>query len=329
MRAVCLMFLSVLCFACGGQDGCREVPETDFTQTSISLERLESELFSLKSRDEVASYLNRNKGMSIGLLHANEYPSIDVLAGRLYKLISDSSISELVKESIDAFDEGKFIAEYSECLNRFKGYVPNASIPKVQTAVTGLYNDLYITDSLIVVGLDFFIGPKGKYMPKDIPEYILRRYTHDHLVPTLGNFIIGGYSRNGKENTLLSEMIDYGKIYYTLSMTLPCVNDELIIGFKPDEMVDVKQHQEIIWASLLENEVLYETEEFMKTKFLGERPNVYEIGDNCPGRIGAWVGWEIVRSYMEKWPDTSIAELLEMDNHHELFAKSGYKPKNN
>ena len=63
----------------------------------------------------------------------------------------------------------------------------------------------------------------------------------------------------------------------------------------------------------------------MKQKFLAERPNVYEIGDKCPGRIGAWVGWQIVNEYMEK-SNVSVQQLMEQTDHNEIFGKSGYKP---
>ena len=62
-----------------------------------------------------------------------------------------------------------------------------------------------------------------------------------------------------------------------------------------------------------------------KDKFLGERPNTYEISAVCPGRIGAWVGWEIVRKYAEDNPDLSLEEVMDMENANQLFNDSNYK----
>ena len=44
-----------------------------------------------------------------------------------------------------------------------------------------------------------------------------------------------------------------------------------------------------------------------------------------PGKIGVWIGWQIVRSYM-KHNDVSLQELLKIDE-SDLFNKSKYKPK--
>ena len=66
---------------------------------------------------------------------------------------------------------------------------------------------------------------------------------------------------------------------------------------------------------------------FVKRKFIGERPNVHEISRDCPGRIGVWIGWQIVESYMEN-NNVSIQELLKSTDNDTLFRLSKYKPQN-
>jgi hypothetical protein len=88
-------------------------------------------------------------------------------------------------------------------------------------------------------------------------------------------------------------MIDYGKIYYLLGSIMPCTPDDLILGFTPKEIRDVYAYQELIWSRIIEEEWLYVTDEFTKKKMLGERPKTIELGDDCPGRVGAWIGWPI------------------------------------
>ncbi len=183
-----------------------------------------------------------------------------------------------------------------------------------------------MSDSLIVLGLDHFIGEGATYAPKDIPNYILQRYDRAHLPAIVMQFISGHYVKAGDKNTLLSDMIDFGKTYYLTSRLMPCKADSLIIGYTPQNMKDIHANQEIIWANFVENELLYTTDHIQKRKFLSERPNVYEIGEKCPGRIGAWVGWEIVENYMEK-NDVTIKELMEDTDHHKIFELSGYKPE--
>ena len=99
-----------------------------------------------------------------------------------------------------------------------------------------------------------------------------------------------------------------------------------MIGYTDEEWGDVFENEDIIWANFIQNEWLYETNHIIKQKFLGERPNVYEIGEKCPGRVGAWLGWRIVNAYMKN-ANVSVQQLMAEQDHHKIFAQSNYKPK--
>ena len=129
------------------------------------------------------------------------------------------------------------------------------------------------------------------------------------------------------DQSLLAEMIFYGKSYFLTKSTLPCTPDSLIIGYTAQEIEDINKNEHIIWANFLENDLLYETSHFMKNKFIGERPKTFEISQQCPGRIGIWVGWQIVKSYMENNPQVELQELMENTDAQEIFSQSKYKPR--
>ena len=176
-----------------------------------------------------------------------------------------------------------------------------------------------------MIGMDFFVGEGATYKPLDIPNYILRRYNSEHLPAIIMKFISSQYVKPGKGESMLAEMIDFGKTYYLLDKIMPCTPQRVLIGYTEQEWEESFEFESIIWANFVENEILYETNHLIKQKFLAERPNVYEIGDRCPGRIGAWLGWQIVNAYMEK-SDISIQELLNETDHNKIFTQSGYKP---
>ena len=53
-----------------------------------------------------------------------------------------------------------------------------------------------------------------------------------------------------------------------------------------------------------------------------------EIDNESPGRIGQWMGWQIVRSFMENNPKVTVQQLIKMDA-NSIFEQSKYKPKKN
>ena len=66
----------------------------------------------------------------------------------------------------------------------------------------------------------------------------------------------------------------------------------------------------------------------MNKRFLEDAPfSKFYISEdkNSPGRIGQWIGMQIVRSFMAN-NDVSLSDLL-IKNEEEIFKKSKYKPR--
>ena len=59
---------------------------------------------------------------------------------------------------------------------------------------------------------------------------------------------------------------------------------------------------------------------------MDERPNVFEIGNKCPGRIGAWLGWEIVNEYSKNNGAMSLQEIMANPDAQEILNKAKYNP---
>jgi hypothetical protein len=187
---------------------------------------------------------------------------------------------------------------------------------------------MYVSDSLIVIGLDYYLGENATYRPLNIPGYILKRYRKENIVPNSLLLLSEKYNKiDVRDKTLLAEMIFFGKAFYFSKQMLPCVADSIFLGYTPKEMRDIFYSQEIIWANFIENEALFDTNHLIKDKFIAERPKTFEIGQNCPGRIGRWIGWEIVKSYMENNSDIPLPDLMKISSSRTVFERSGFKPR--
>ncbi len=84
-----------------------------------------------------------------------------------------------------------------------------------------------------------------------------------------------------------------------------------------------------MWRHFIENEMLYSEDPKLNIRFIAPAPfsKFYlEIDNDSPGRVGAWIGWQIVRSYMKNNNNVTLPELLKT-NAKEIFEKSKYKPK--
>src|SRR6185369_15207201 len=99
--------------------------------------------------------------------------------------------------------------QFDEAFSNVKYYYPDFTPPKIQTVVSGLETDMLVTDSLIIVGLDFYLGRGAKYRPK-MYEYLLRKYDPNDIVPCamLIYGIEGRFNKNQpNDKTVLADMV--------------------------------------------------------------------------------------------------------------------------
>lgn len=313
----------------GGNNSCDQLPDNPQVK-SMKIIRLDEQLLQSASLEEVKELLRSNSAFTRYFLDSDQYPDLEILAKKLYGISNDPSIDTLFQETEEVFGNlGSLDGELSSAYSWLKHYYPNAQIPKVQIALTGLYNDVFVSDSLLIIGLDYFIGKEASYRPINTPEYILKRYEKESILPLIFSFVSSDFMAiDQKDNTLLADMVNYGRSYYFTKKMLPCTSDGWIVGYDEAEMSIVFSNQEAIWGHFIDRQLFYETSHFIKNKYTGERPNVFEIGDQCPGRIARWLGWQIVKAYMEKNPEVTLSQLMVETDVQKILNLSKFKAKN-
>ena len=311
------LFCSFLLVSCGKHD-------------NLAIQRLDQQLFVAKSSDNVRSILNRNSAVSQLYFNANGAGNDTALVRDLTNRIGNPDLSQLYRQVQAEFsDLNDLNSQLSEAFATIKKDFPTFHTPKVATVVTGFLGpDLVITDSLIVIGLDYFVGPKATFRPRgaQYPRYILRRYQKEYIVPAIVFAISDKYNAtNRADQTMLADMVYYGKGYVFTKTMLPDVPDSLIVGYSDTQLTETFNAQDIIWAHFIDNQLIYQTNPAIKGRYLNERPFTAEIGQRCPGAIGRWVGWRIVGRYHDEHDNVGIADLMRNTDVRQIFEQSGYK----
>lgn len=318
--AICLGLLS--CSEQGGQ-----TPDTnELPAISLHVVSLNTELFACQTPQEVALFLEKHPTLArVFFTDLAQLPPSEQ-AAQLFRLIQNPEL-RLFRQEIDSLFEAEALANQLEAaFRRVAYYYPDFAPPKVQTLVTGfLGNDLYVSDSLVIIGLDYFGGAEARYRP-DLFDYQLRRYVPQNVVPSVLFLLSESYNAlDPSDRTLLADMVFFGKAYEFVKHTAPNTPDSLLLGFTGADINRTYQSQADLWAFFVSNRLLYETSELKKQKYVGERPLTPEIGPKVPGGIGRWMGWRIVSYYMAQQPDRSLPQLMEQTNAPRLLQESGYK----
>lgn len=324
---VLLPVLTGLLISCNRQQACREVPAA--APVSLAWESLGAQLAGLQTRREVAAFFGTHPDLRDLFFGRAQYASDSLFIDQMYHRFSNPHIDTLWMETRARFGEELALRrEMEEAFGRLKAHFPEMPLPKVKTVISGLENDLLVSDTLLVIGLDFFLGEGARFRP-NLYQYMQNRYRPAFVVPSV-MLLYGIDSRiNGtrlQDRTVLADMISYGKAYYFARQLLPCVPDSVLFGYTPREMAGSLRFEDLIWKRLLEDDVLFSTSHLVKQKYLHERPKTTEVGPECPGRIGTWVGLRIVEKYMQQRPATPLRELMALPDPGLLFRTSGYRP---
>jgi gliding motility-associated lipoprotein GldB len=310
------------------QDKCELDPAVANVKAPVELERLEKPFFQIKSTTDAKRFLAEHPLFANQFLQRRQFPTDEVLAGTLTRLATNAGLQQMGRQTDSTFqDSEKLKGELQRMFQHIRYNFADFPIPPVKTFVTGLSQDMFVNDSLMVLGLDFFVGPNAKYRP-NVPDYILRRYRPEYVLPTAALAISSKYNKKELTNqTMLADMIQFGKSLYFAERVLPCTPDSLLIGYTNKELAGINFNEGKIWAHFLEKKLIYNTAPFTIQKYVGERPNIPEIDKTCPGRVGAWVGWQIVRKYMSTHPNVTLAQLMADKNPQHILTDSRYRPK--
>ncbi len=304
--------------------------ERQKVKLSAPIIRLDSLLFASKNEAEVFKLLENNKIISESYFEtpSQNFPE---LAKKLFEFIQNPTLGQFYNETINN-TTGIKINYLQNAINQafsnIKVTYPNFKAPKVYTFFTGFAGkDIQVTDSAIVIGLEYFAGKNAKYRPQ-VYDYQLKKYQKEYIVPSILNQLaIKKAKIDPLDKSLLADMLFYGKCYQFTKMMIPNVADSLIIGYSQKELDATEVSQEMVWAHMVDQKLLYETSPFKKAKYLEERPNTQEISPDCPGMIGRWLGWKIVKKYLENNSEQSLISLLQNPKAQDIFEKSKYKGK--
>lgn len=219
--------------------------------------------------------------------------------------------------------------QLTSLFKHIKYYNPPFKTPKVITMLTNIAYDnrVVYADSLLIISLDVYLGKEHPFYA-DYPKYIKENNTKNHLIVDVANQIIAHQVPLNSDRRFVAKMISEGKKMYLLDRYLPEVSEKEKMGFEVEKLTWIHANEEQIWTYFMDKQLLFSTDTNLNKRFLEPAPfsKFYMEHDNLsPGRVGVWMGWQIVQSYMQH-NSVSLQELLNV-NATDLLKKSNYKPR--
>ena len=213
-------------------------------------------------------------------------------------------------------------------LYNFKNLFSEYPTPNIITMFSGFNYGVIVEDSLIAIGLDFYLGKNSSFYQRlGDPEYLRFQKQARFITPNiLEAWYDSFFSFTNKRTNFLSELIYKGKIMYLISNTLENFYLQDQLRFSKTDLEWCEKNEKSIWAFLINNDVLFSSREKEYRSYLNHAPFSKGMTQESPSRIAYYIGYKIVEKYMKNNNEVSIKELMFEEDFMKILTKSKYKP---
>jgi len=245
---------------------------------------------------------------------------------RMQDTLQQEMFSEIQKKYADFTEINDDIKSLFQHL---KYYYPAFKSPRVITLINDVEyrNKTIVTDSIALIAIDNYLGSDHMFYG-NIQKYIRQNFEAPQIVSDLATEYAQQQIYQPSRKSLLDEMVYFGKILYFKDVMIPFKSDAEKIGYTQEELDWAIENEPNIWQFFVERELLFETDPKLAGRFINPAPFTkfnLELDAESPGRLGQYIGWQIVKAYMEN-NDADFNDMLQMDA-TELFNKSKFKPR--
>lgn len=302
-------------------------------QIPVQIERLDNDIFEYVLNPSVEKqYELKNKyGDLLEAFGSTVLNNSDVDNSLFFNKIQSYYSNNMLRKIYE--DEQKLfqnIDPYKEELSKanyiITQHFENKKLPLLAMHVSGFKENVIATDTIISISADKYLGSNYKIYQNFFENYQLNQMQPQMITrDLLKAWLIYEMPKTNERKTLLSEMISSGKILFALEELLPNWEDTDLIGYTPNQLDWCYQNQKNIWQKTVKQNYLYSTDHAIINKYNADSPFTATISPDSPGRLGQWIGWQIVRLYAQN-TGASLEEILNETNAQNILKISKYNP---
>lgn len=323
-----ILFLLGSCLSDKGKN----IPDVSSIEVDLNIKRFEKDLFTLDTTNVTKMMAEMSE----------KYPDFfqEVFLGKILPPLQDSMVFGLFVKTPEVrklYDTCQIVfsdfdmveKDLEEAFRFYKHYFPERNIPTIITYLSEYtLGNFTLEEDMLGIGLDFFLGPDyPKYNLSFFPKYVQQSMTKDHLVTKSMHTLVKNLVDEPEGDRLLDLMINNGKSLYILDHLLPHTPDHIKMQYTPDQFTWCQENELQIWAHFLKEDLLYSTRMRDIRKLVDYSPDSPGMPPEAPGRTANWMGWQIVKAYMNRNPQASMEDLLALKDAQQLLEKSKYKPQ--
>lgn len=339
IRVLIILTGIVLLFSCKQSSA----PDVSYIPAEFDIYRTEKDIRSIHSRedfdklyDEHPAFYNLFFNEVTGMYTGNDK---DTMYTVLQHFLQDSmmiAVNEKIdKKYNDLSDVKKDLQSFFRYLQYY--FPDNIEVPNIYTLVSDFGHQIFLfvdenNRDGIGLGLDMFLSPDIPYKMMfpdntNFSDYLTRSWSKDYIVKKVADLYVNEIIGESPGHRLLDYMIYNGKVLYITGLLLPEKNDTIIHEYTGQEMDWCYENELQMWSFFLDQKLFYESNFSKIGKYVFPSPISPDMPEAAPGRTANFIGWQIIKAYMNRFPETTLKQLIDMEDSQLLLEKSKYKPK--
>ncbi|MEZ4937189.1 MAG: hypothetical protein R2799_06305 [Crocinitomicaceae bacterium] len=253
---------------------------------------------------------------------------------RLRAFVSNADM-QLVAQDIEKIfgDLSQVKKRINEAFKHLKYYYNEGKIPKNILFYNSTFEYGVISyKENIGIGLEMYLGSNSEVIkrlpPIEFPEYQKEKMTEEYMVvDVMRSWFEYHYMDEEVPEDFMGNLIHYGKIMYMLDAIIPNEKDYVKIRYSRDQLEWVEGNENNIWKVIVDSEILFTTDIKVIRNYFGEGPFTPGLPEGAPPRAGMFIGWKMVRDFMEENPDMKLPELMAIKPNEYRKIYRSYNPE--
>lgn len=247
---------------------------------------------------------------------------------QLSMFLNDTSIMRLYSDAEKTYKNvGDIEKELTTAFRYYKCYFPENQIPRVLFHVSGFNQAIVTTDSVVSASIDEYLGSDYPMYQQIVYQYELPFMSKDKLpIDIMYGWLLADYDEDTDSDRLLERMLNQGKLMYLLQVFFPEREPYEFLSYTEEKYEWCEKYEKEVWGYILDNKELFSSDWRTITRYMQPAPFTSGLASDSPGRIGVFIGWRIISSYMDKQKDLTLKDLMSENDAQKILQLSTYRP---
>jgi len=315
------ILLTILCSSCEN-----DRLKINVSEVNVKLNFINADSMFYNSTISRRLVLNRNFKQSFPDLYLYTFSkglkintSVDsIFSNQLTTFYKDPYVNKLEREIQVNF---KLLSiekqEITEAMKHLKFHFTKMNIPNNIIFFNSLFSyNSKATDTDIGIGLEWYLGIDNNLIKKtSIPglyEYLKNGMDRKYLVRDVIYQWVYSQIQAPTDSKFAEDMVSWGKLLYFIEAALPEKDKALILRYSPEKFKWAEENEKRIWKYFVEQKLLFKSDELIKLGYFNEAPNTRGLPKESPDRLGQYIGWKMVKNYMNKNSELPLEKLVDV-----------------